>query len=155
MGCGTFGCLLLLMLVTLMVQWVAEGEADPAKVEVIQKVLYVDGATYFVRGVNYNPIPKDEDGTAEPYGDYFWMPYVSSGWGPKSISYLYTASGSIWEGIKNKVSGYSSWHKVHLEEIAKTFNTIRIYSWQLGNEHTDFLDMCHSLGLKVIVTFQV
>ena len=152
LGCGAFLSLVMLMLVTFMVQWVSEGEAHPAKVEVVGKVLYVDGKTYFVRGVNYSPIPKGEDGKEEPYGDYFWTPYVSAGWEFKSVSYLYTAD-SIWEGIKNKISGHSSWHQVHLQEIARTFNTIRIYSWQLGNDHTDFLDMCHDYGLKVIVTF--
>ena len=104
-------CLAFLVLVTWTVQWAAQGAAAPARVEVRGRRLYVDGEAYFVRGVNYNPIPKGEDGRRPPYGDYFGKGYAIRGWGAAFDARLYTPSG-FWQGLANKFAGHRSFHEV-------------------------------------------
>ena len=119
----------------------SQVSSRPSKVELVGRRLYVNGAPYFVRGVNYNPIPKGEDGQRYPYGDYFTPPYSTSRWFFKAFSTVYTESG-LWHGIKNRIRGVTPYHDPHLAEISKTFNTVRIYNWQLDKKHTEFLDLC-------------
>ena len=42
---------------------------------------------------------------------------------------------------------------MHLRELSKTFNTIRLYGWRLDDHHNDFLELCRTVGLRVIITF--
>ena len=147
LGIATLLSLVMLGFIVAMVQLSVQGEANPANVQVIGKVLYVDGAEFFVRGVNYNPIPKGEDGTEYPFGDYYGKSYSTTG---DLGSWVLYTTGSFWTGLANKFSStMQSFHEGHLTELNKTFNVIRLYGWALSRDHKDFLDRCNEMGLKV------
>ena len=90
-----------------------QAAAKPAVVEIRGKVLYVDGEEFFVRGVNYNPIPKGEDGTQHPFGEYYGPAYSQSS---RSSSWYVYASHSIWEGLVSLFRSIDSFHEVHLRD---------------------------------------
>ena len=102
--------------------------APASKVEIRNRTLYVNDAEYFIRGVNYNPIPKGEDGREAPYGEYFGAPYSSQVFSSSTAMWMYTQN-TIWEGITNKFKVGDSYHEANLRELSKTFNTIRVYHW--------------------------
>lgn len=79
---------------------------------------------YVVKGVAYSPVPIGEHPHfSYPYGDYF-------------------------------ISAYKNLWKRDFPAIkALGANTLRLYSWRSINDHTEFLDMAHSFGLKVLPTF--
>ena len=85
-----------LFLIVTMVYLTEQERESPSVVEVRNRTLYVNGEEYFVRGVNYNPIPRGEDGTVWPFGEYFGAPYASTLFDWKTFTWLYTTS-SIWE----------------------------------------------------------
>eukprot|EP00667_Euglena_gracilis_P003288 EG_transcript_3297 len=146
--------IVLVVFAVFMVFVTLQDQDDPAKVELRGKQLYVDGQPYIVRGVNYNPIFKGHDGRLPPYGEYFSSDYSESSFFSRSLSTFYTPD-SFWEGIANIFVPPPSYHESHLRELSKTFNTIRIYQWSRDVSHRAFLDLCHRLGVMVIVTFQM
>ena len=100
-----------------------------AHLQVRNRTLYVNGEEYFVRGVNYNPFPKGWDGAMdESYEEFFGAQYSSTEFDWTTAKVLYTPD-TIWEGMVNKFTGHPSYHDVHLRELRKTFNTIRVYRW--------------------------
>ena len=145
------GMLLLLCLVQVNLH--IQNQEQASNVTVVDRQLFVNGQPYFVRGVNYNPIPRGEDGQAYPYGDYYTPEYATGLLNHETLLSSFYTDGSLWEGLWNRFRGHHSYHEPHLREISKTFNTICVYSWNLDQRHWDFLDLCHKYGLMVIVTF--
>ena len=140
--CVTVVCLGMFFWFLAMVHLTQQAWERPSHVEIRNDTLHVNGQPYFVRGVNYNPIPKGQDGQAYPYGDYFGDVYSSAVVRFSTASTLYTAD-DIWEGIGNKFTVPMSYHKAHLQELSKTFNTIRVYNLMRDTVHYRFLDVCH------------
>ena len=145
--------MVLVWIVLVQVNLEINRKEDPSKVEISRRALFVDGQPYFVRGVNYNPIPRGYDGQEPPYGDYYSTEYSSDKVNWRTLLSSFYTNGSLWEGLANKFLGYAPYHDAHLKEIRKTFNTIRVYSFNLEKDHSDFLDLCRKYGLMVIVTF--
>ena len=73
----------------------------------------------------YSPVPRGESPSFTPYGDYFTHSYA----------YIWARDFPLLK--------------------AEGFNTIRIYSWNNLVDHTLFLDVANSYGLKVILTHYV
>lgn len=83
--------------------------------------LLKDGQPFQIRGVCYNPTPIGDNGfTRKPNGDYF-------------------------------TSGYADLQERDLPLLrAMGANTIRIYGWAPGSDHTAFLDKCYNNGVNPI-----
>ena len=145
-------CMIMLCLIVSMVYMSEQAAEDASHVEIRNKTIYVNGEEYFVRGVNYNPIPKGEDGNEYPYGEYFGASFSSTLFSSKTTTTMYTTD-TIWEGFAKKFYTHDSYHESHLRELSKTFNTIRAYHWSRNVPHKEFLDVCKKYGLMVIVTF--
>lgn len=99
------------------------------KVEIVQGHLLVNGEPLTIKGVNYSPIPIGVDPEiTSPYGDYFTPNY----------SPIYERDLPL------------------LRQMGA--NTIRLWAWNNGNGHTDFLDKAYDNGVKplyVIITFSM
>src|SRR4051794_2977665 len=87
--------------------------------------ILVDGNKFFIRGINYSPVPIGEDVNYFPYGDYFTLDYAYQ-----------------WERDLKLIKAMGA-------------NIIRIYAWDNNVDHTPFLDAVNSVGLKVIITYYI
>lgn len=76
-----------------------------------------------IQGICYSPVPIGESVNVGAKGDYF------------TLDYAY-----IWQRDLPLIKAMGA-------------NTIRIYGWNNHVDHTEFLDACHSIGLKVLITF--
>jgi hypothetical protein len=87
----------------------------------------VDGHPFFLKGVCYSPAPVGVNPLfSAPYGDFFTEEYEPL------------------------------WHRDFELMTAMGVNAIRLYGWNTTLEasaHAKFLDVAHSYGLKVIVTY--
>jgi hypothetical protein len=89
----------------------------------LSSTLLVNGVAFPIRGINYSPVPPTENVNWAPFGDYF------------TVDYAY------------------QWERDLPIMKAMGVNTIRLYSWDVGMDHSPFLDVCHAQGIKVILTF--
>jgi len=148
-------CSLLLAAASVFFALVAlEITENPSIVTIEGYRLFVNGEPYIVQGVNYSPIPRGQTGTLPPYGDYFSDEYAVDGFLSASLGVVYTPN-AWWVGVKNIFVPGPSFEEAHLKELSKTFNTIRVYTWDRAVSHHYFLDLCTQHGLMVIITFQM
>jgi len=105
------------------------GNGFATQVEIIRGQLFVNGEPFTIKGVNYSPIPIGVDPeVTPPYGDYFTPNY----------SPIYERDLPL------------------LRDMGA--NTIRLWAWNNGNGHTDFLDKAYDNGVKpiyVIISFSM
>lgn len=85
--------------------------------------LYVDGQPFEIRGLCYSPVPIGENIAYAPYGDYFTEDYAY-----------------MW---------YRDLPAIRLAGV----NTLRIYGWNVNANHTQFLDVAHRMGFKLMLTY--
>jgi len=87
----------------------------------------VDGKPYQIKGLAYSPVPMGESVHVEggPQGDYFTPDYAY-----------------IWSRDLPAIA-------------AAGFNTLRLYGWTEGVDHSAFLDACTKNGLRVALTYYV
>jgi len=97
--------------------------ATQKRVHVSGRQLYVDGQPFRVRGICYSPTPVNESVYFAPYGDYFTNEY----------SYIWMRDLPL---IK-----------------AMGVNVVRTYGWQVGNDHTQFIEAIAANGLYLFATF--
>jgi len=107
----------------------AAGAATPTPnaVRLESGRLLVDGAPLQIKGIAYSPVPMGESVHVEggPQGDYFTPDYAY-----------------IWSRDLPAIA-------------AAGFNTLRLYGWTEGVDHSAFLDACSANGLKVLLTYYV
>jgi len=106
---------------------VSASSAFATTVTTSGRQILVDGKPFTIKGVGYAPVPICIDPTTTPpYGDYFTSEY----------SAIYNRDLPL------------------LRQMGA--NTIRLWGWNNGADHTDFLDKAYNNGINpiyVIVTF--
>lgn len=83
---------------------------------VSEREIFLDGSTFEVRGVCYQPTPVGESGAALPYGDYYTSEYAA-----------------LWSRDFGNIRLMGA-------------NVIRIYGWTAGEDHGAFLDAAYGGG---------
>jgi len=104
-----------------------ERSSFGAKVQILSGGLLVDREPFAIKGVSYSPIPVGVDPQATPpYGDYFTSNYRS----------IYERDLPL------------------LRDMGA--NTIRVWDYNHGADHTDFLNKAYNKGVRsiyVLLTF--
>ncbi|MFH0879000.1 MAG: hypothetical protein V2A34_04750, partial [Lentisphaerota bacterium] len=99
---------------------VSMGVATATSVTVSGRQLRVNGQTFIVKGVGYSPTPICDDPKTSPNGDYFTAEYRA----------LYERDLPLMRQMG--------------------VNTIRLWSWVAGRDHSDFLSKAYNNGVDPI-----
>ena len=120
------GVALLLLALSLFLHHVLATPSAPNTVTLTSTgTMMVDGQPFKINGLAYSIVPIGESERTGNKGDYFTPEYAY-----------------MWMRDLPRIKAMGA-------------NTIRVYSWNPTVDHTPFLDVCHSLGLKVFITHNI